>query len=318
MAKGQRRVAEAKSPIVAKLPRACSDEMAAVEFLEELRWGGEPSCPRCGDTAVRQIRNQQGERSRYLWRCHGCRKQFTVRIGTVFEDSRIPLRHWCYAFWAACSSKKGVSAMQIKRQTGVSYKSALFLMHRIRYAMAEDAPAAPPLNGTVEVDETFVGGKPRYRGPHNPRGHSGKQPVMGMVERGGRLRTRVVPNVTAHTLQNEVRRYVDRKARLITDENAAYVGLGSEFEGGHDAIKHKNRQYVDGDITTNTIESFFAILKRGIYGTFHAVSRQHLHRYLSEFEFRYNTRGMDDGERVALAIQGAEGKRLMYRMPRAA
>src|SRR3989440_3162357 len=153
-------VAAAKSEIVAALPAACSDELTAVEFIERQRWGDEPACPRCGDTDVYQMRGRNGERNaRFLWDCRGCRRQFTVRIGTVFEDSRIPLRHWCYAFWAACASKKGVSALQIKRQTGLSYKSALFLMHRIRYAMTPTR--SPRLDGTVEVDETYVGGKPR-------------------------------------------------------------------------------------------------------------------------------------------------------------
>src|SRR3989440_1376102 len=153
-------VAAAKSEIVAALPAACSDELTAVEFIERQRWGDEPACPRCGDTDVYQMRGRDGQRNkRFLWLCRGCGDQFTVRIGTVFEDSRIPLRHWCYAFWAACASKKGVSAMQIKRMTGLSYKSALFLMHRIRFAMAENYGEQALLDGTVEVDETYVGGR---------------------------------------------------------------------------------------------------------------------------------------------------------------
>src|SRR6266566_2615310 len=154
------KVARDKSSIVSALPRSCSDELAAVEFLERQRWGDEPACPRCGDTDVYQMRGRDGKRNkRFLWLCRGCGEQFTVRIGTVFEDSRIPLRHWCYGFWAACASKKGVSALQIKRVTGLSYKSALFLMHRIRWAMTETP--MDPLGGIVEVDETYVGGKPR-------------------------------------------------------------------------------------------------------------------------------------------------------------
>src|SRR6266513_1416383 len=156
------KVAQNGSQVVAELPRACSDELAAVEFLERQRWGDSPACPRCGATDVYQMKGRDGERNtRFLWACRDCGDQYTVRIGTVFEDSRIPLRHWCYAFWAACASKKGVSALQIKRQTGVSYKSALFMMHRIRWAMAE-APTGP-LGGIVEADETYVGGKPRAK-----------------------------------------------------------------------------------------------------------------------------------------------------------
>src|SRR6266571_7743804 len=154
------KVAQNKSAVVKALPKACSDELIAVEFMERQRWGDDPACPRCGDTDVYQMRGRDGARNlRFLWRCRGCAEQFTVRIGTVFEDSRIPLKHWCYAFWAACASKKGVSALQIKRQTGLSYKSALFLMHRIRFAMTPNR--SPRLEGTVEVDETYVGGKPR-------------------------------------------------------------------------------------------------------------------------------------------------------------
>src|SRR5436190_15393410 len=153
-------VASDKSNLIAQLPEACRDERAAVEFIERQRWGTEPYCPRCGALDAVQMRGRDGERNtRFLWLCRACKRQFTVRIGTVFEDSRIPLKYWCFAFWAACASKKGVSALQIKRQTGVSYKSALFLMHRIRYAMTPDR--SPRLDGTVEVDETYVGGKPR-------------------------------------------------------------------------------------------------------------------------------------------------------------
>src|SRR6266567_8008667 len=154
------KVTQNRSQIVAELPRACSDELGAVEFLERQRWGDSPACPRCGATDVYQMQGRDGKRNkRFLWACRDCGDQYTVRIGTVFEDSRIPLRHWCYAFWAACASKKGVSALQIKRQTRLSYKSALFLMHRIRFAMTPDR--SPRLDGTVEVDETYVGGKPR-------------------------------------------------------------------------------------------------------------------------------------------------------------
>ena len=165
--KGQKtRVGQDKSEIIEAIPRACADEAAAVEFMEKMRWGDEPHCPHCGDSNVYQMRDaKSGERShRFLWRCRGCKRQFTVRIGTVLEDSRISLRHWCYAFWAACSSKKGVSALQIKRQTGLTYKSALFLMHRIRWAMADDHATPTKLSGTVEVDETYVGGKPSTGG----------------------------------------------------------------------------------------------------------------------------------------------------------
>ena len=190
MAKAQRRVGTQSSPILAAIPAACADETKAVEFIEQLRWNGEPACPRCGDIEVTQMRDKQGKRNaRYLWRCHGCKRQFTVRIGTIFEESRIPLRIWCHAFWRACSSKKGVSALQIHRETGVSYKSALFLMHRIRFSMAGDPETPAKLTGTVEADETYVGGKPRYKGRQTgPRQAkfgraTDKTPVFAVVER---------------------------------------------------------------------------------------------------------------------------------------
>ena len=321
------KVASDKSEIVASIPLACADERAAVEFLETQRWGDCPGCPRCGDTDIYQMKDAKtGERNRrFLWRCRGCKQQFTVRIGTVFEDSRIPLRHWCFALWAACSSKKGVSALQIKRQTGLTYKSALYLLHRIRWAMAPfNAQDGGKLRGVVEVDETFVGGKPRYREARIPKffrrekmknpGYQRKQPVFGAMERGGRVRARVIPDVTGATLRAAVEEHVHKSARLMTDENTGYIAIGREY-ADHQTVGHSRREYVRGDVTTNSIESFWAILKRGINGVYHNVSRKHLQRYLDEFEFRYNTRHVDDGERTRLAIQGAVGKRLRYSEP---
>jgi transposase-like protein len=322
------KVGQDKSEIVADIPRACADERAAVEFLEKQRWGDTPCCPRCGDTDVSQMKSKTGERNaRFLWRCNGCKRQFTVRIGTVFEDSRIPLRHWCYAFWRACSSKKGVSALEIKRQTGLSYKSALFMMHRIRYAMTEDYAAPPKMQGTIEADETYVGGKPRNRRSQPQRTldridgkpvekWTTKIPVVGLVERGGNVRAFPMPEVTAANLKRAIDEHVDKtRSRLMTDEHRGYCPVGSEFAGGHHTVTHSRGEYARGDVTTNTIEGFFGLLKRGLNGTFHAVSKRHLHRYLNEFAFRYNTRKDEDGERTRKAIQGAVGKRLVYREP---
>ena len=322
------KVAQNKSQVIAELPLACSSEGAAVEMMEWLRWGDSPACPRCGDTDVyRMTSRQTGERNkRYLWRCRGCRDQYTVRIGTVFEDSRIPLRFWCYAFWKACSSKKGVSAKQIERETGLSYKSALFLMHRIRWAMAEEPGEL--LRGVVEIDETFVGGKPRKgsapwhhmrpdqrrRGPA-PDFKDRKTPVVAMVERGGRVRAVTPERITAAALRHTVFGSVDRSARIMTDERPMYRHIGKHY-AGHDVVNHSRNEYVRGDVTTNTVEGFFSLLKRGVYGTFHSVSRWHLHRYVSEFAFRWNTRTLEDGARMQRAIQSAEGKRLRYRAPR--
>ena len=174
--------------MVEEMPLVCSDETAAVEFFEEQMWGGTPRCAHCGETHVYQMKDAKtGQRNkRFLWRCHGCKKQFTVRVGTVLEESRIPLRHWAYAFWRAATSKKGVAALEIQRQCQISYQSALFLMHRIRFAMTPDNGTTPKLPGIVECDETYVGGKPRPgTGPHKRGRGTSKVPVAGMVERGG-------------------------------------------------------------------------------------------------------------------------------------
>ena len=313
-------IAKDKSEIVKNLPKACSDETAAVEFLEAQRWGDHPACPHCGSLDIYQMKDRQtGERNkRFLWKCREkeCGKQFTVRVGTVFEDSLIPLRHWCYAFWAACSSKKGVSALQIKRQTGLSYKSALFMMHRIRYAMADDHSKPVPLTGTVEIDETYVGGRPRHPVGKKKRGKgTDKTPVVAMVQRGGSVRAMVMPTVNGKNLKRVIHQNIHQSARVMTDEASYYKYLGKHFEGGHGTVNHSAGEYVNGDATTNTVEGFFSILKRGMIGTFHAVSKKHLHRYVSEFEYRYNTRHLDDGERTAIVIRKADGKRLYYKDP---
>lgn len=307
-----------------------------MEFMEAQRWGDSPACPSCGDMDVYKMmqRGSEERQANFRWRCRGCGKQYTVRTGTVMEDSAIELRHWAFAFWMACASKKGVSAKQIERQTGLSYKSALFLMHRIRFAMGDDAA---PLTGTVEVDETYVGGKPRKLSkqakekliaegkelPHHKRGRgTAKQPVVAAVERSqgekkGRVRTRVVADVTAHNLKQMIRDHVHGSARIITDEYQGYRGIGAEFEGGHETVTHRDGEYArrteDGDVIhSNTAEGFFSLIKRSMYGVFHHVSRKHLHRYCTERAFVDNTRGLDDGERVAAAIRQADGKRLTY------
>jgi transposase-like protein len=269
------------------------------------------------------MQNRDGERQAdFRWRCRGCKQQYTVRTGTVYEDSRIFLRHWCYAFWKACSSKKGISALQIKRETGLSYKSALFLMHRIRFAMAETPTS--PLTGIVEVDETYVGGKPRAKELR----HSGdgwrtfkrgrardfmrrKTPVVALVERGGRVRATVPTHVSARNLRQVIQANVDPSAHLMTDELNPYRKIGRAF-ARHDTVTHSRHEYVRGLASTNTVEGFFSLLKRGLIGTFHHVSRKHLHRYVSEFEFRYNHRHVEDGTRTVQAIRASEGKRLTY------
>jgi len=304
-----------KSEVVEAIPLACSDELAAVEMFEQLRWGKTPACVHCGSVTVYKMTDaKSGARSkRYLWRCRDCKKQFTVRIGTVYEESRLDLRHWAYAFWRAATSKKGVAALEIMRHCQISYKSALFLMNRIRFAMSPETET-PKLSGIVEADETYIGGKPRPGDgiEHKAGRGTSKTPVFSAVERGGRKHSRVVANVTSKTLREALRELVDSKARIITDDYQAYTKLANHFEGGHDTVSHSAREYVRGDVHTNTAESSFALIKRGIHGIYHNVSREYLHRYLWQFDFVWNNRGLNDGERIVAAIMAAEGKRLTY------
>src|ERR1035438_4685779 len=305
-----------KSLVIENIAFVSSYELAAVEFLENQRWGNDPACVKCGSVEVYKMKDAKtGERnSRYLWRCRDCKDQYTVRIGTVYEESRIELRHWCYAFWRACTSKKGVSALEIKRHCQISYKSALFLMNRIRFAMAPD-PDSPKLNGTVECDEMYIGGKPRYKGVSKRGRGTDKTPVFVAVERQGQLRRRVLADVTALTLKTAIREEVDRQARIVTDEYLGYVGIGKEYAGGHETVCHGTREYSRGDVHTNTAESSHALVKRGIMGIYHNVSRDYLHRYLWQFDFMWNHRRLNDGERTILGVKSAEGKRLMYKEP---
>jgi transposase-like protein len=315
-----------KSAMVEEIPLACSDELAAVELLEALRWGKNPTCVHCGSSNVYKMTDGSaaiGEtvkrNKRYLWRCHDCKKQYTVRIGTVYEETRIDLRHWAYAFWRTSTSKKGVAALEIKRNCQISYKSALFMLNRIRFAMAPDNPAADKLTGTVECDETYVGGKPRLGTGEHKRGRGTKKtPVFAAVERHGRIRRQVVADVSGKTLKGAIREMVDQQARIMTDDFKVYDGIGQEFAGGHETVCHSTNEYVRGDIHTNTAESSFAILKRGIMGIYHNVSKEYLHRYLWQFDFMWNARKMNDGERTIMAIKLAEGKRLMYKSPEGA
>lgn len=213
-------------PILEALRTASADERLATEFMEARRWGSSPACPRCGSLSVYTMRDAKtGERNKDCrWRCRDCKRQYSVRTGTVFEESRLPMRVWVFAFWSACSSKKGVSALQISRECDVSYKSALFVMHRIRKAMSVEPDGK--LAGTVEADETYIGGKPRNKGPWNKRGHSGKEAVIGIVERGGDIRYKHMERVSADKLAEAIAENVDPSARLVTDESSAYTKVG--------------------------------------------------------------------------------------------
>lgn len=305
-----------KSQVIDEIPLACSNELTAAEFLEKQRWGDSPCCIHCGSVNVyKMVDSKTGQRNkRFLWRCHDCKGQYTVRIGTIYEESRIELRHWCYAFWRASTSKKGVSALEIKRNCQISYKSALFLMNRIRFAMAPD-PNSAKLTGTVECDETYIGPRrPRYKGTSKRGRGTSKVPGFVAVERGSQLRRRVVADVTMATISDALREEVDRRAHLMTDEFTLYTRVGPEY-AKHSTVCHATKEYSRGDVHTNTAESSHALVKRGIVGIHHNVSREYLHRYLWHYDFLWNHRKLNDGERTILAIKGAEGKRLMYQQP---
>ncbi|MGO9339955.1 MAG: IS1595 family transposase [Terracidiphilus sp.] len=318
MTKQDRKHQLSDSPIVDQIPVACSNELAAVEFLEGQRWGANPCCVKCGSVAVYKMADAKtGERNaRFLWRCRDCKEQYTVRIGTVYEESRIELRHWCYTFWRAATSKKGVSALEIKRHCQISYKSALFLMNRIRFAMAPNGDQ-PKLTGIVEADETFVGDKARNRHVDNRKTKKEKTIVFAAVQRGGEIRRKIIPNVTGWTLKGELKKVVDPRAKLMTDDYIGYKGSARFFRGGHQRVRHSIGQYAKGDVTTNTVESSHALLKRSIVGIYHNVSSEYLHRYIWQADFLWNNRKMNDGERTVRAIKSAEGKRMMYKQPAA-
>ena len=284
------------------------DPVAARKHLEALRWPDGAECPHCGlikATAVKGGRDG-------LYQCNACREQFTVTVGTVFERSKIALNKWLLCNHLLCSSKKGMSAHQIHRMLGVTYKTAWFMCHRLREAMKPDSdgPLGGP-NAVVEADETFVGGKQRNRAT---RAVKPKKAVVALVERDGRARSFHVANVNAKTLRPLVVTNIDRRSHLMTDESMVYTRAGREF-AGHSTVVHSKQEYVrQGGFThSNTAENFFSIFKRGVIGTYHHMSEAHLARYCAEFDFRYNTRTENDRVRADLNLAGIGGKRLTYR-----
>ena len=288
------------------------DEAKAEAHIAASRWNGEPSCPHCGSLRVRRM---EGKTQAGMFLCNDCRDKFTVRTGTIMERSHIPLHKWLLATHLLSASKKGMSAKQIERMLAITYRSAWFLCHRIREAMDGAAPTGP-LGGpdsVVEVDETYVGGKARNRATRKP---SPKKAVVALVERNGMARSFHVANVNAKDVRALVVTNIDRASHLMTDESPVYTRMGREFNG-HSTVNHSAGEYVTtgGFKHSNTAENFFSIFKRGVIGTYHHMSEAHLGRYCKEFDFRYNTRAMTDGERAALALKGAEGKRLTYRRP---
>lgn len=288
-----------------------SDANKAREHLEALHWPDGPVCPRCGEKD--RVKRLEGKSTRPgVVMCNPCRKPFTVTVGTIFEDSKIPLNKWLMGFRLMAGSKKGISAHQLHRSLGITYKSAWFMAHRIREAMdMDEGPLGGGPDSVVEVDETYVGGKAKNRATRKP---APKKPVMALVERDGRVASRHVANVTGKELRPLILTQVDRKAYLMTDEAHVYTRVGKQF-AGHGTVNHGANEYVrtGGFHHTNTVENFFSIFKRGVIGTYHHMSEAHLSRYCAEFDFRYNTRKISDTERTAKAMIGARGKRLTYR-----
>jgi transposase-like protein len=293
---------------------AFTDENEARKFLEASRWPDGPVCPFCGqiDTVKPLGGNSMGPGWYY---CSDCQDKFTVRMGTLYERSHIPLHKWLLATHLIVSSKKGMSALQLSRMLGLSYKSAWFMCHRIREGMAPKKPS--PIGGenkVVEADETFIGGKKKNRAfaKVEPK----KQVVLALVDRDGESRSFHIADVSAKTLREKIVTTVSRKSYLATDELASYESVGKEFSG-HGTVNHSADEYVrmGGFLHINTAECRFSLMKRAVFGTHHSISQAHLHRYLTEWDFKWNTRKMRDGERAAAALKGIEGKRLTYRIP---
>jgi transposase-like protein len=287
-----------------------SDPQRAFDYAVSLRWpDGKVACPRCNSDKNYFIK------TRRIWLCRGCDKQFTIKVGTIFEDSPLGMDKWMAAFWMLCNCKNGISSMEVHRALGITQKSAWFMLQRLRLAMQDDFFGSK-LGGEVEVDESFIGGKARnmHLSERKRRitgtGTKDKTAVMGILERGGKIRTTVVPNRKKAALQGEIRKHVEAGAALYSDALLSYEGLATDY--AHKVVDHAV-QYVDGRVHTNGLENFWSLLKRGISGTYVSVEPFHLFRYLDEQTFRYNNRkDMGDSDRFKLAMSNVFGKRLTY------
>jgi len=289
------------------------DEEAAYAFVEARVWPQGPTCPKCGERG--RVGKMGGKSTRVgAYKCYVCRKPFTVKIGTIFESSHIPMHIWLQAIYLLCASKKGISSHQLHRVLGVTLKTAWFMSHRIREAMRSgDLAPMGAGGGIVEVDETFIGNAKEKK--PNARGYQHKHKVLSLVDRRtGRARSMVVDSLSAKAIVPILRENISDEARIMTDEAPQYRRLGAEFFG-HSVVMHTAGEYVRGDVHTNTIEGFFSIFKRGMKGVYQHCAKKHLHRYVAEFDFRYSNRsalGVEDAERATNALLGVIGKRLTY------
>jgi transposase-like protein len=298
------------------------DEHKAREHLEALLWPDGPFCPHCGNAAMDRITKLKGKSTRPgVYKCNECEKPFSVTVGTVYERSHVPLNKWLLATHLMTASKKGMSAHQLHRMLEVSYKTAWFMCHRIREAMKGSGIA--PLGGEgryVEADETYIGGKEKNKhvGKRNKRniGGMGKQVVFALVDRDGHSHSFHVANVCGEMLRPLIVTYASRQSSFMTDTGGQYYHVGKEF-ARHETVNHSADEYVRGDAHTNTAECRFSLMKRAVYGTHHSISQAHLPRYLVEWDFKWNNRKVNDGERAAKALKGIMGKRLTYRISRA-
>jgi transposase-like protein len=290
------------------------DDDKAREYLEALRWPNGAVCPHCGTVGDHYRLDGDAHRPGLL-KCKDCREQFSVTVGTVFESSKVPLSKWLTAVYLMTSSKKGISSHQLHRTLGVTYKTAWFMSHRIRLAMSEPGGLMGEGGGTVEADETYIGRKPGRRKGRAGFGH--KNIVFALVEREGRVRSTHITGKTFAGIKRALKANVSPDAVLMTDDARMYRKIARQF-ADHQAVNHSAGEYVRDNAHTNTIEGFFGVFKRGMNGTYQHCSPEHLHRYLAEFDFRYNHRsalGVEDMERATRALIAIEGKRLTYRRP---
>ena len=293
------------------------NEEAAYEFVEARVWPNGRVCPHCG--VIDSSGKLKGKSTRIgTYKCYACRKPFTVKVGTIFEASHVKLHIWLQAIFLLCSSKKGISSNQLHRTLGVTLKTAWFLSHRIREAMRSgDLAPMGSDGGAVEIDETFIGHDKtiKPKGQKKGRGYHHKYKVFTLVERGGRARSFHVEDVSSRTLAPMVRENLSREAHMMTDEASYYTKIGREF-ASHGVVRHGKGEYGRGPIHTNTIEGYFSIFKRGMKGVYQHCSKEHLHRYLAEYDFRYSNRlalGVEDEDRAECALRGIVGRRLTYK-----